>query len=126
MTTLVAPCHIPTALARVPEGIASQSIRPKTAAARPTDNAGRNHPKRDLRPFAVSREQVNNVEEDRGREQAQWERDQYLKYRVPQYLGFALHALLLPSLRPLIAAPLFDSVRYTLPLTINQVNILFI
>jgi hypothetical protein len=26
-------------------------------------------------------------------------------YRVPQYLGFALHALLLPSLRPLIAAP---------------------
>src|SRR5215208_2309107 len=34
-----------------------------------TDNAGRNHPKRDLRPFAVSREQVNNVEDDRGREQ---------------------------------------------------------
>jgi hypothetical protein len=29
MTTLVAPCHIPTALARVPEGIANQSIRPK-------------------------------------------------------------------------------------------------
>jgi hypothetical protein len=47
-------------------------------------------------------------------------------YRVPQYLGFALHALLLPSLQPLIAAPLFDSVHYTSSLTINQVNILFI
>ena len=183
MTTLVAPCHMPTALARVPEGIANQSPRerawrvevrpfghphaktgdqlppeetsqrgqdhphkgeddgddsritrsiraeqpahdenrqhdhvgsavphsdrfgPRTGGDRQpidqaehrrgqtTDNAGSNHPERDLRPFAVSCEQVNNVEDDRGREQAQWERDQDRMYRVSHYLGFTLHKL---------------------------------
>src|SRR5436305_3765121 len=34
MTTLPTPCHRPSVLARVPAGIASQSIRPKMAASR--------------------------------------------------------------------------------------------
>ncbi len=35
MRKLVNPCNNPTALARVPEGIASQSIKPNTAATSP-------------------------------------------------------------------------------------------
>src|SRR5204863_3520470 len=35
MTTLPTPCHKPIVLARVPAGMASQSIRPKIAASRP-------------------------------------------------------------------------------------------
>ena len=35
MSTLLNPCASPIALARVPEGIASQSIRPNTAARSP-------------------------------------------------------------------------------------------
>src|SRR3712207_7285487 len=60
-------------------------------------NAGRNHPEGDLRPLPITREQVDDVEDYRRREQPQRERDQDRVYRVPHYLCFALHALLLPD-----------------------------
>ena len=104
MTTLVAPCHIPTALARA--GGDRQPIdQAEHRRSQTTDNAGRDHPERDLRPLPASCKQVNDVEDGRRREQPQWERDQYWVYWVSHYLGFALHALLLPIPRLLTAAP---------------------
>ena len=59
----------------------------------PADHTDGDHPKGDLRLFPVTREQIDDVEDERGDEQPQRERDEHGVYRVPEQLGSAPNIL---------------------------------
>jgi hypothetical protein len=60
------------------------------------DEAGRNHPVRDLRPVTDVRREVNDVEDQCHREEAQGEDDEHLVNRMSKKFGSAFHTPLLP------------------------------
>jgi hypothetical protein len=92
--TFTTPWVSPTVLARVPEGMTSQSIHPKGAATKPPTSPA-TVIQRDRRHRVIVGHDVGNVEEDRRAEEAKGENYQLLMDGMTEDLCATIHRSLL-------------------------------